>query len=268
MPKSPVIKGNPGPWIVAQRYYYDPGSGDSGIEYEYEGTIQAIKLLGSASIANRKAHQIHTEGGMGRATIRYANSNAISASIVRYEVGLEVLEQDIWTHPTIIAEAAAYNLAVASIDGARTYRQLAEDVAESVDTTVNVSALTYPNWQTVVELLRDGVTGWEKEYIVLKRNRRVPSYPDNAPHRVGLPTAQYVYSTLQLGVPAVVAFNLPDSNTLTPSSANYAWGWRRRPSQSVYDGDWIEQSSEFILAEWSTLLYEHVQGDVGASSGW
>ena len=257
-PRSPVVKGKSGPVLVGTRYITDPGTGDRMFEWEYAGSALAIQGFTNSQSFKNENIDIRLENGMGRAYIRAANSNKGNADLVyRYEISTETLETEIWSHPSVIAEAAAYNLAVASQNGARTYRQLAEDVAESVDTTVNVSAATYPNWQTVVEMLRDGVTGWEKEYIVFRRTRRIPSNFVTTPSQLvaNLGATSLIYSTAQLGLPAGLSFAVPDSDSLSPSSSLYTWGWRRRPSNITFDGSWIEQVGEFLLAEWATLFY-------------
>jgi len=92
--------------------------------------------------------------------------------------------------------------------------------------------------------------------VVVKRSRRIPrqsSLVNTSIATVG--EGKYIYTTSQLGLPDDIAFSVPDRSALTPISSDYVWGWRRRPSTSTIEGMFIDQNSEFILSQWSTLFY-------------
>ena len=262
MPRSPLVKGNPGPFLVDERLVYDPATASTTRERLYEGTKSAIQFFGKVNTLNKKDSDTRFADGMGYARVREGVEK--EATTVRYEIGVEVLEEEIWTHPDIKDEMAAFDLvAVDQLGTAQeSYRKRAENaVSEDIDNAPDNA--TYPLFREVVRLLREGVTGWEKEYIVLRRYRRIPSNLDTGSNRASLNTTSLIYTTAELDLPDDVYFNVPDTDDLA-SSDGYTWGWRRRPSQVVYDGIYVEQSSEFVLAEWANLLYPLA----GENSGW
>lgn len=255
------LKGDAGPTIVSEGYEYDVQTGAYVHVIDYEGSSKAILGLGQGA-AGRKSHALELRGGAGRATFREPVHNLTpDYGSIRYEVASEVVEKEIWEHPTIIAAMDLYDGANPDED---TWREQAETAAKA-----GANYSLDPTWQEVVHMLKSGVTGWEKEYIVVRRTRKIANQDLQFPPPVvtniaNFDAMQYVYSTAQLLLPTQIAFTVPNSDTLVPSNAAYAfWGWRRRPSTVTYEGNFIEQSGEFLLAEWSSLLY--TQSTVNAS---
>lgn len=255
------VKGNAGPILESVRFEFDPATAELVKETVWGGSTRAIE--GQATdLRNRNLafHSILEETGRGQTIQRTPvfNKGESLDLLVRYEIATEFLEQDLFRHKTVSDAADAYDLAAA--DGADTFRAAAEEAVGAKLSTSNTVL------GRVIEHLRKGVTGFEREYIVLRRSRRIPFNGPAINAIGGLPQVailegRLIYSTEQLGVPAAVAFSLPNLNDLPQSDwADAQWGWRRRPSSVIFDGGWIEQSSEFILAEWSLLAYEVATG--------
>lgn len=255
------VKGTAGPILQGIRYEFDPATAELVKETSWGGSTRAIEgQVTDFRNRNLAFHSILEENGRGVTIQRTPvfNKGESLDLLVRYEIATEFLEQDLFRHKTVSDAADAFDLAAA--DGADTFREEAEQGVRQKSSTSNTVL------GRVVEHLRKGVTGFEREYIVLRRSRRIPFNGPAINAIGGLPQAailegRFIYSTEQLGVPAAVAFSLPDLASLPQSDwVDVQWGWRRRPSNVVFEGGWIEQSSEFILAEWSLLAYEVATG--------
>lgn len=248
-----IVKGSKAIQLVRQEYRYDPQQQASIVEREYQGsTASALGLYSKTSGGNTNV-SVQLDGGVGRVVTQnpvYVTKNEEFTE--RYEVVTEFVEKDIWQIPAVAQEARIHDAAVdaGGVDGDYYYRELAEYYATKKTTGLNAG--TYPLFAKVVRYLRDGVTGYELEYVVIKRSRRIPR---GSAQVASIGDGLVYYTTAQLLLPDDVAFSVPNSTSLTPISSDYAWGWRRRPSQSVVEGMYVEQSSEFILSQWSTLAY-------------
>jgi hypothetical protein len=248
-----IVKGSKAIQLVRQEYRYDPQQQASIVEREYQGsTASALGLYSKTSGGNTNV-SVQLDGGVGRVVTQnpvYVTKNEEFTE--RYEVVTEFVEKDIFQIPAVAQEAREYNDSV-DANGAEDdpyYREAAEQVATNKLTLTGINQWTYFN--QVVRYLRDGVTGYELEYVVIKRSRRIPRGSGTV---ASIGDGLVYYTTAQLVLPEDVAFSVPNSTSLTPISSDYAWGWRRRPSQSVVEGMYVEQSSEFILSQWSTLAY-------------
>jgi hypothetical protein len=249
-----IVKGSKAIQLVRQEYRYDPQQQASIVEREYQGsTASALGLYSKTSGGNTNV-SVQLDGGIGRVVTQVPTFVTVNQEYTeRYEVVTEFVEKDIWQIPAVAQEARSYNAFVdnsGQIDDPY-YREVAEQVAAN-KLAVTIIPADYPLFAKVVRYLRDGVTGYELEYVVIKRSRRIPRGSGTV---ASIGDGLVYYTTAQLLLPDDVAFSVPNSTSLTPISSDYAWGWRRRPSQSVVEGMYVEQSSEFILSQWLTLAY-------------
>lgn len=248
-----IVKGSKAIQLVRQEYRYDPQQQASIVEREYQGsTASALGLYSKTSGGNTNV-SVQLDGGIGRVVTQVPTFVTVNQEYTeRYEVVTEFVEKDIFQIPAVAQEAREYN-DIVDASGATDdpyYRELAELVAANKVSGANPAG--FDLFPQVVRYLRDGVTGYELEYVVIKRSRRIPRGSGTV---ASIGDGLVYYTTAQLVLPEDVAFSVPDSTSLTPISSDYAWGWRRRPSQSVVEGMYVEQSSEFILSQWSTLAY-------------
>lgn len=253
------VKGSAGPFIQDIRFSYDPEDSTYYKETTYGGSALAIQGQSAQFRAKNKGHvSIIEPNGTGQTTERtpLAVLPENLQLTERYEIATEFIEQDIFRHKAVSDAADTYDAGIAS--GADTFRKLAEDHVETGPPEI-VSVLG-----RVTQHLRKGVTGFEREYIILRRSRKLP-YTGIAPViPASILDGRFIYTTEQLLLPTSIAFSLPPLSSLPQSDwDDVQWGWRRRPSSVVFDGDFIEQSSEFVLAEWSLLLYEIATGAAG-----
>lgn len=254
-----IVKGSKAIQLVRKEYRYDPQQNASMLEEEYQGSTLSALGFYNKSVGGGRNVSVQLDGGVGRVLLQtptvVTNDNQY---VERYEVVTEFVEKDIFQIPEVAQEARKYN---AFVDGSGAtddpyYREIAEQIATN-KLALSVDQNEYPLFAQVVRYLRDGVTGYEVEYVVIKRSRRIPR---GSAQVASIGDGLIYYSTDQLLLPQDVAFSVPDTLSLTSISSDYEWGWRRRPSQSVVEGMFIEQSSEFILSQWSTLAYTAAGG--------
>lgn len=242
--------------LVREEYRYDANTNAIQSEQEYHGTRRAAigEFVRQSGGVNNVTYQ--TEGAIGRVVVTTAIADSAEYT-ERYEVLTEFVEKDIFQIPAVALEAKLYDAAVdaTGTEGDPYYREAAEQVAANKK-GFTVNPTSYPLFQNVVRYLRDGAAGYEVEYVVIRRSRRIPR---GSAVVASIGDGLNIYSTAQLGLPSDVAFAVPDSSALE-SVPDYLWGWRRRPSNSTVEGTFLEQSSEFILAQWSTLAYTPASG--------
>lgn len=245
--------------LVRREYRYDANTNAIQAEEEYQGTVRSaagefVKRTGGA---DNVVYQ--NEGGIGRVVVTSAIQDIPAGQEYseRYEVLTEFVEKDIFQIPEVALEAKDYDSKVdaTGTEGDPYYREAAEQAATN-KLALPVDANAYPLFQSVVRYLRDGTSGYEVEYVVIRRSRRIPRGSDIV---ASIGDGLNIYTTAQLGLPPDVAFAVPDSSALEPVP-DYIWGWRRRPGNSTVEGTFLEQSSEFILAQWSTLAYTQASG--------
>lgn len=252
------VKGKAGPFIQDQRFSYDPSDATYYLETTWGGSARAIEGQSTDFRSRNLAHTSFLDtNGTGQTVQRtpIAVKGNDLESTVRYEIATEFLEQDIFRHKAVSDEADSYDASQGT--GAQTFRKFCEAQVEENDASITEGSII----DRVVTHLRKGYTGFEREYIVMRRSRKIPFTGKGAPPQASILEGRFIYSTDQLGIPDIVAFSLPNLGDLPASGwEDVLWGWRRRPSQIVFQGDFIEQSSEFVLAEWSLLLYEEAVG--------
>lgn len=255
---SAIVKGRASAVVTSYRMEYDSASGDYVRVVSYAGSERAISGLTTAA-ARSTSHSINVQDGHGFAEFRTPMEKDASDVEIRYEIATEVVEKEIWEHPDIIEAAENYNNL--SLDSSDSFKEACIAAAATRVATPGLGVVG----SQVIQMIRNGITGWEYEYPVIRRTRRVPNVSSkSAPTLVAsIGEVQYVYTTGQLLLPGTIAFQVPDSTTLAQRNVGSMWGWRRRPSNVVYDTQWVEQSGEFVLAEWDTLLYTAALGDAG-----
>jgi hypothetical protein len=250
------VKGSAGPFIGPIRLVYNPEDGTYIQETTFVGSARAIEGQSAEFRNKNKGHTSLLElNGTGETTLQTPiaiKSTPEDQAPIRYEIATEFIEQDIFRHKTISDAADIYDAARA--EGEDSFRKFCEKAVDEI------AASADPTQERVTTHLRKGLTGFEREYIVLRRSRKLPFTGAGIVPQASILDGRFIYSTGQLGLPAAVAFGLPDLASLPTSDwDDVIWGWRRRPSSVVFEGNFIEQSSEFILAEWSLLLYELAQ---------
>lgn len=253
-----IIKGSKAIQLVRQEYRWDPQNNTGLIEREYHGSTLSALGFYSKNIGGSQSVSVQLDSGVGRVVLQTPTTATVSPEqdyVERYEVSIEFVEKEIWQVPAIAQEARLYDERPNQTADAPFYREACEEMARNKLSYINPA--DYPLSAQVIRYLRDGVTGYELEYVVVRRSRKVAR---NGQNIASVGDGLLIYSTAQLQLPDDVAFSVPDSSALTPISSDYIWGWRRRPSTSSVEGMFVDQSSEFILSQWSSLFYTQSSG--------
>lgn len=251
---SEIWKGTVGPVLVAEEPQYDASTGDGSVIVTYQGSRNAIYGMTPGFASQGVSYQISQSGPVYTLSARIPVSTGMTeVPPDRYEISTESQDKDIFENPTVIADAEAYDAALAT--NAKTYRKRAEDAVSEYDIGPTAT------FQSVVRHLKGGVTGYQIDFITLRRFRKCSlEYGYGSAGKIYLDSGLYIYTTAQLNLPQDVAFSLP----ATPSdpSTDYSWGWRKRGQRVDIVGNYAEQTVELVFAPWSTLLYEDATGNL------
>jgi len=247
---SALFKGTSGIVIVADEPQYDSQTGAKWFDRTWAGSVGAINGL-AIELENQGISYRTSQSGPVvtlQARVPWIEPEEVPAD--RYEISTTAQDKSIFEHPEAVAAAYAYDSVLTSED-AETWREIAEKAVsikgQTVDGTIG----------TVIRHLRNGVTGYEIDFITLRRFRQVSLEYAAGAGKFNLQDSQYIYTTAQLNLPQTVSFSLPDApDAPYPSTIeDYAWGWRRRGQRVDILGNFAEQTVELTFAPWSTFLY-------------
>ncbi len=243
--------------LVAQEPYFDASSGESGAEVTYSGTQGAIYGLTPGYKAQGISFRISQSGPVHIITARIPDSIVSDLPPDRYEITTTSQDKDIFEHPDVIAEMNAFDSTLT--EGQKTYRKLAEENVDKNFATDVVDG-TYPLYDNVIRHLKAGVTGFQIDFLTIRRFRVLSIEYAGGAGAFSLSAGSYIYTTAQLQLPDGVAFTLPA--TPTAPSSDFAWGWRNTGQRVEIVGSNAEQTIELVFAPWSTLAYAPSVGNL------
>ena len=253
---SVVVKGFQGAVHTNVSTRYDAENRTTTYTYEYSGVESAIMGLVFQLRARGVYYRTHNRG-----PIFFLETDEpltdVDENIDRWEIFTESAEKSLFELPDIVAEASAHDAAAIGNDD-DSYKKTVETIAESPSTTYPSGA----NVELLVRHLRAQVTGWQVDWVVLRRLRRLERFVANNNIRMTLDTGLLLYTTAQLGLPTDVAFALPSTPsdvTFVKNNVTYTlfkWRWRKRSQRSEYVGGFVEHTAELVFAPWSTLAYQ------------
>lgn len=170
------------------------------------------------------------------------------AIVERWSVTNEIIEKDLFTLPNAMVEASAFT------KGKAAYRN---GITNAVDEGKTLPA-AYAGFlfaSTLYQELSRGVTGYEREYVVLSKER---TFPINATQTLNLTSTRTIYTTNQLisvaQIPPAVQFSLP--NPANGAEPQTMWGWRTRDQEAEIASDFtVTLRARWVFAQWSTFLY-------------
>lgn len=257
---SAIFKGQQSVVLVSDEPYFDA---EQGIEYRdqtFAGSKLAIYGLGASLKAINRTYRIsHSGGAVYTLTVRLNFSEPAIENLDRYEISTESVEKSIFEFPSVIAAAEIYD-GLLTEDGQETFREVCEKGVRTLTQTLPVSPgqdVIYI-MNTVIRHLRNGVTGFQFDAILLRRIRRVDLTYAYAGGQINLDEGQTIYSTEQLALPINIGFVVP--NTPSDPSDDYSWGWKIRGQRMDIIGSEAEQVFELLFAPWSTLMYDNAIG--------
>lgn len=246
---SAIFKGQAGVILVAEEPAHDADSGTDMFDTTWAGSRAAIFGLATDLRAQGISFRTTQSGPVYMLTARVPTVQPDEVPPDRYEISTEAVDKSVFEIPEAIAESQVYDGLLP--EGAETYKQWAEQTAA---TKRNFVAGTWPIQEAIVRHLKAGVTGFQIDFVVLRRFRQCPIEYANSAGRFTLDANNYIYTTGQLNLPSSVAFITPAFPA--DPSVDFAWGWKRRSQRVEIVGDYAEQTVELVLAPWSTLAYE------------
>lgn len=248
---SAIFKGLAGYTLVAEEPGFDAESGSKWFDRTWAGSQAGIFGLANELEAQNIAYQTYQNGPVFTLSARVAWTNPDEVEPDRYEITTESADKSIFEFPDVITDAETFDAALAT--GALTYRKRAEDAVNEDDVGPTVL------FGTVVRHLKAGVTGWQVDFLTLRRFRRLNLEYAYGAGKFSLDDGSYIFTTAQLNLPSNVAFSLP----VTPDgTTDFSWGWRKRGQRVEIIGNQAEQTVELVFAPWSTLFYTNATGNL------
>jgi hypothetical protein len=248
---SAIWKGKQGIVMIADEPFFDAETGVRGFDRTWAGSKAAIFGFATDLEADNFSYRTSNNGPVYILTSRVIGNEPALEDLDRYEISTESQDKSIFEHPDVIDAAATFDAALTV--GQETFREKADRYTREKYTTTG-SVL-----DEVVRHLRNGVTGFQFDSIVLRRFRKIDLTYAYGVGKFGLNDGGYIYTTNQLNLPGDVAFSLPS----TPAAGtDYAWGWKRRGQRVEIVGNYAEQTVELAFAPWSLLLYTQSGADL------
>lgn len=257
---GPIFKGYAGVTVSAEEPQFDAETGSLWVDVTFKGSRNAIFDVGTDLRAQGVSYQASQDGPIHSLRARMPTIINTDQPEDRYEISTEAQDKSIFEHPMAVAAANSYDSALTSA-GAETWRRVIENAIEEIgEPGFQGDALDTTTEGKVIRHLRAGVTGWQIDFIVLRRFRQVALEYARAAGKINLDDGQYIYTTAQLNLPDAVYFNLPA--TPEDPSDDYSWGWRKRGQRVEIVGNFAEQTVELVFAPWSTFLYTPAGGNL------
>jgi len=259
---SALFKGTGGYVIVADEPQFDSQTGAKWFDRTWAGSVGAINGLTVELEAQGISYRTSQSGPVVTLTARVPWIEPEEVPPDRYEITTTAQDKSIFEHPLVVEDAYNYDGGLTA--DRDTYREKCEKAVSSyVDFLIFNSgnssnpAAANARFARVVRHLRGGTTGWQVDFITLRRFRQVSIEYASGAGKFNLTDSQYIYTTAQLGLPASVAFSLPSApDAPYPADVqDYQWGWRRIGQRVDIVGNFAEQNVELTFAPWSNLLY-------------
>lgn len=252
---SALFKGYAGIVMRASEPQFDAETGAKWVDVTYQGSSQATSGIIVDLEAQGVSYRTAQDGPVYTLTARIPIQVGTDIPPDRYEITSEAQDVSIFELPDVIAAANAYDSALSS-EGAQTWRTVIENAVEAVGATGFTGALADTSIEgKVIRHLRAGVTGFQIDYIVLRRFRKIALEYAGAAGKFNLNAGRLLYSAAQLNLPNYVAFALP--SLPSAPSIDFQWSYRLRAQRVEITGNFAEQTMELVLAPWSLLAYEN-----------
>lgn len=188
-----------------------------------------------------------------------------------WDVDVELADVDVRASPKVITFLGdEYNVAVAfkAVDAAIkaglsiSEHQAVELAKFAVTRTASeslASIIPFHKLQVIYRLRARGVTTLTEKRPILTRKR---TYTSVYTEPIQINAVEVIYTTSALitkfKVPNIIQQKLPAAPAVTQAEA--AWGWKERKQSGTFTvaRNKIEETMDFVFAQWSTLLYDFV----------
>jgi hypothetical protein len=239
--------------LISDEPYYDAESGLKYSDRVWAGRKDAIEGFANDLEESGIGYQIGAQPPVYTVSARIPFNEPTTEVLDRYEITTEAQDKSIFEVPAIVEDALAHDSQIPI--PSKSYRQYAEDFTgePQTDSPSLIGVGAVDRFDSVVRHLRNGVTGYQIDFIVLRRFRQIDLAYGYAGGRMNLSEGLEIFSTAQLNLPSSVAFVIP----ATPNAigSDYEWGWRIRGQRVELSGNYVEQTFELVFAPWSLLVY-------------
>lgn len=254
---APIWKGTQGPVAVNEEVFYDSENLTYWKRFIYRGSKTAISGLELDLQADGVSYEITNDGPVYELVTQIPIVDP-AESIDRYEITTEANEISIYSNEDVFEEA--FNWDANRGDEQRTYKRQVDEMIDE-GTAPDLDTGAYPLFLPVVDHVRGGVDTFQRDYLVLRRYRRLSGSMAVGAGRINLRESSLIYTTAELQLPSNVAFVVPGAPALpTRYDQLFMWGWRMRGQGVDIIGPMIEQRFELVFGPHS-LIDNQAAGD-------
>jgi hypothetical protein len=249
---------------------FDPASGWKTVE-TWNGSKSQIAAIIQGFRNNGAATSVKNSGALWTLTVTWSldyNQDtdkqpgappATEVPLDTWDVDVEWAEVDVRASPKVIAYLGGeYEVAVAfkQVDAAIKAGLSIGKYLESISISSIIPTIKL---EVIYRLRARGVTTLGERRPVLTRKR---TYTSQYTTPLQINAVETVYTTSALitnfSVPNIIQQKLPVTPVVTQAEA--AWGWRIRKQSGTFTvaRNKIEETMDFVFAQWSTLLYDFI----------
>lgn len=255
---SYVVQGFQGVTMVKRAPSYNAETKILTYTTEYQGSEAAVRGLELPLSQQGLSYRTDHNGPVWSLFVDDPVQESIDENLDRWEIFTESTEKSLFELSSVVEYSSAYDAGIGP--GDPTFKSVIEAAVASKEATpFGPEGVPF----SLVAHLRSGVTGWQLDFVGIRRTRRMLASTSQG-FRVSLDDGLYIYNTGQLGVPSTVAFGLPITPPVIPPTGTtlFRWGWRKRSQRVEIIGSFVEQTVELLFAPWSTLAYRDAQNNL------
>lgn len=249
---------------------FDPASGWKTVE-TWNGSKTQIAAIIQGFIDNGAATSVKNSGALWTLTVTWSldyNKDTdkeagappqAEESLDTWDVDVEWAQVDVRSSPKVINYLGGeYKVAVA-FKQADAAIKAGLDMQKYMDSLEKSSIIPIDKLEVIHRLRSRGVTTVEEKRPTLARKR---TYTSQYTTPIQINAVEIIYTTSALislfKVPSIIQQKLPVTPLVTQAEA--AWGWKLRKQSGTFTvaRNKIEETVDFVFAQWSTLIYDFV----------
>ena len=249
---------------------FDPATGWKTVE-TWNGSKSQIAAAVEKFHNSGAATSVKNSGALWTLTVTwsldYSNESgkqagappATEAPLDTWDVDVELADVDVRASPKVIAFLGdEYKVAVAfkQVDAAIKAGLSIDKYLDSISIS---SIIPIDKLEVIYRLRARGVTTLTEKRPILTRKR---TYTSAYTTPIQINAVEVIYTTSALitefKVPNIIQQKLPATPPVTQAEA--AWGWKQRKQSGTFTvaRNKIEETMDFVFAQWSTLLYDFI----------
>jgi len=249
---------------------FDPASGWKTVE-TWNGSKSQIAAIIQSFRDNGAATSVKNSGALWTLTVTWSLEYGkdtdkqpgappkAEETLDTWDVDVELADVDVRASPKVITFLGdEYKVAVAfkQVDAAIKAGLSIGKYLESISIS---SIIPIIKLEVIYRLRSRGVTTLTEKRPILTRKR---TYTSAYTTPIQINAVEVIYTTSALitefKVPNIIQQKLPATPPVTQAEA--AWGWKQRKQSGTFTvaKNKIEETMDFVFAQWSTLLYDFI----------